>query len=118
MLKIRPMRQDQDLDGPLWTSCRKELSMMLSRVRAIGPTNIFFSDVRLAGCQPPTGEIHFFYGRRQLTGKPDAERSRCHGLVDKGTNEKRGILSLWSGPYGKNAGSRSTVLGGASDDPL
>lgn len=92
--------------------------MMLSRVRALGPTNIFFSDVRLAGFQPPTGEIHFCYDFCQLTGQPDAERGRCHGLVSKRTNESRWILSLWSGPYGKNAGSQSTVVGGASDDPL
>lgn len=57
--------------------------MMLSRVRALGPTNIFFSDVRLAGFQPPTGEIHFCYDFCQLTGQPDAERGRCHGLFVK-----------------------------------
>ncbi|RDH35589.1 hypothetical protein BDQ94DRAFT_129458 [Aspergillus welwitschiae] len=82
---------------------------------AIGPTSIFFSDVRLAGSQPPTVEIHFYYDCRQLTGKPDAERSRWHGLVRKRANENHGILSLWSGPYGRNAGSRSSLLGGASE---
>ncbi|PYH56141.1 uncharacterized protein BO96DRAFT_62977 [Aspergillus niger CBS 101883] len=89
--------------------------MMLSRVRQLGRPAFFFSDVRLAGSQPPTVEIHFYYDCRQLTGKPDAERSRWHGLVRKRTNENHGILSLCSGPYGRNAGSRSSLLGGASD---